>query len=68
VTEFDLTDYVAIGARAFVDTQTAYNWDKLDEMAQHSFRELLLPVVSVVIAEYRKNHASSDLSFLEGIG
>lgn len=64
--DLDLTDYVDIGARAYVEDQKAYDWDKTGEVYKHIVREQVLPIVTAVIAAYVENHPALDLDWLEG--
>jgi hypothetical protein len=66
--EHDLTDYVDLGARSYVDAHTAYDWEKLPPHTQMVFREHVLPIVADVLAKYVENHPEIDLDWLEGIG
>jgi hypothetical protein len=68
MSETDLTDYVALAAQTWVSEHTAYNWEKLDDMNKHAYLEALLPIVTVIIGEYKKHHGAEDMSFLGGIG
>jgi hypothetical protein len=68
MSETDLTDYVELAARTWVAEHTVYNWEKLDSLNQHAYLEALLPIVTVILNEYKKHHSAEDLSFLGGIG
>ena len=73
ISDIDLTDYVNVGARAWVEATTALDWDKIPEIHEtatdkHDLRNMVLPIVSAVIEEYKKNHPETDLGWLEGIG
>jgi hypothetical protein len=66
--EFDMSDYVDLAAQAFVAETTVYDWNKLPEVTKHQYREVMLPVTTAILDEYKKNHSAHDFSFLDGIG
>lgn len=66
MSDIDLTDYVEIGAKAFVEEQTVYDWDRSTDIYRHNIREQVLPIVTAVINAYREAHPDIDLDWLEG--
>jgi hypothetical protein len=69
----DLTDYVNVGARAYIEAHSVVDWEKIPEMSnaginRHDLREYMLPVVQAVIEAYVEAHPETDIAFLEGIG
>lgn len=66
MSEIDLTDYVEIGAKAYIKTHSQYDWEKLTELQKYNAREVVLPVVQEVIEAYVENHPDLDIDWLEG--
>lgn len=64
--DLDLTDYVDVGAQEYVKHHTQYDWERLTDMQKFNAREIVMPIVQVVIAAYVEAHPSVDLDWLEG--
>lgn len=53
----DLTDYVTLAAKEYAQP---YDWERLPEEMKYTARELMLPVVTVILKEYKKNHPEKE--------
>lgn len=62
MSELDLTDYVTIAAKTWAKP---YDWDELPENVKYEAREQVLPIVTVVLEAWQKNHpGEEDTSWL----
>lgn len=64
--DLDLTDYVEVGAKAYVENSTHYDWDRSTDLYKHAVREEVLPIVQAVLDAYVEAHPALDLDWLEG--